>query len=376
MSRLLHELSAERMESAALRQSHAALSARLLQQVANSNSCSAGCGLVRLDNDKLQRQNKTLKRNLATLDHQMTLLLSQVEHAQQAQRAAASVVATAASPIGANPQLHVELSAEDASADAPAVSSSPVAYRSPEHVFSPYSPGPRDLSWAPAVPAPSGAAVAPPDSAGGMSLLRVRAALALARVTLQHQSEVDHLMQFKVGALALQTRVDDLEASLDAEREQLAAERAAHAKTQAEEQALQQVVASLAQQLHRHVGSQGLSVSMSPSPAPMPPAARRADADDDAGSGGNEADSRRSGLPLQSHITPLKRQPSGASIQPYTTPAHAQQAPPGASPNGSSSTGWVGWMFGGSSSKPSQHAAQAQANQLQQSAAKTSQRHG
>ena len=370
MSRLLHELSAERMESATLRQSHAALSARLLQQVANSNSCSAGCGLVRLDNDKLQRQNKTLKRNLATLDHQMTLLLAQVEQTHQAQRAAASAVATAASPIGANPQLRVELSPEDASPDAPTVSSSPIAYRSPEQVFSPFSPGPRDLSWTPAVPAPAGATVAPSDSAGGMSLLRVRAALALARVTLQHQSEVDHLMQFKVGALALQTRVDDLEASLDAEREQLAAERAAHAKTQSEEQALQQVVASLAQQLHRHVGSQGLSVSMSPSPAPPPPTVRRGDADDDTGSGGAEADSRRSGHTHQSHVTPLKRQPSGASIQPFTTPAHAQSTP-GASPNGSGSTGWVGWMFGGSSSsKPSQQAAQ------QHSAAKSSQRHG
>ena len=51
------------------------------------------------------------------------------------------------------------------------------------------------------------------------SLLRVRCALALARLQVRHQSELDHLLPYKLHHLSLQNGVDDLETQLETERQ-------------------------------------------------------------------------------------------------------------------------------------------------------------
>ena len=265
LSRCLFELDSERKECASLRATNAALTSKNLQQtVSNTAGCAEGCGLVRLEKERLAKQNEVLTMQLQTIEQQTASLIRQVEAQAAASTRASTPVAAAARSSSVSPAATATAAAAAPSLPSPVrLPAFPAATAASTSASAASVPA----AAVPSTPAsPSSAAAA----ASGISLLRVRSSLALARSTLRHQGEISHLMRYKIDALSMQMRMDDLEATLDSERELAAIDAAELARTKAalaskteEEQALQAVVANLAQQLHRFAGSRGMGMSVS-----------------------------------------------------------------------------------------------------------------
>jgi hypothetical protein len=393
--------------------------------IANANGSSSGggggSGMLQLEVGNLRAQNKTLKRTVASMEKQMASLLAQLEQAVQQQQQQQLLHAPARSPsVPSTPQQP-----QQQSFDTPSGShhhayphhhhtASGTLMLSPQHprrlpAYSP-STGGGGTPAAAAPPAPplasmdssssfsaasrsvwassplSNALLQSPSSAsasdatgGGhghmskedaaraVALLRVRTCLALARITLRHQAEVDHLLQFKMQFLGLQTRYDDLEEVLEAERE-------AHARTSDELRAhnvrAQQIAVEVAQQLHRK--GQSMSLNMSPATSP-----HQAPVDIDNGAADASAFSSivgaRPGLVVS---TPQKgRSGSFSSLQQQQQPQYAGtgNSTPNvvtatvgdvgmaASSSGGGGGGWAwGSLFGSNASKTARKAAKEQ----------------
>lgn len=331
VSRLTHELARSRQENLDLQRTNDTLKAHNLQQLASSNGCTNGCGIARVENESLKAQNAALKQNLLLCEQQMQQLIANVEASSQRQ----PITAAAVEPVSNIPDHSAE-------ADCPlsVAVSTPTVQPTASSPIAPSSDTAADLS------------------ASALTLLRVRCALTLARFTLRHQTELDHLMHFKLNYLSLQTNYDDLENSLDIERELLACEKEEHARTKAqveplrqEVMALHEVTANLAQQLQKYVGGQGLGMSLH-----MP--SMKTDNAHDSASPTN-AISPSYNTPARKGVNsdkPVHSTPS-VLIGP-TTPQTASGLAPShpTTTNGSSGGGgggWglgLGWILGGSSS--------------------------
>lgn len=349
MQRLEHALNASRSANSKLRASLDSMTTAQMQQMTSSTSCEThGCGALRVENARLRKYNSDLKRSLQQCETQLAQLTRDLELWNQSRELARAEAAASTSP------------SRDCGSNVASGHNSPASPPPSTHLPSP-SPSPSSSPLPASSPNPvltSSLFDSSATSPFAFSLLRVRCALALARLQVRHQSELDHLLPYKLHHLSLQNGVDDLETQLETERQLRHADAAelerCHAQIaqlQQEQETLQTVMARLAEQLAKHVGSAGMSVSMA-SPVKTKPSSG-------GGGGGKEIETPLSpNAPVPPYATPSKATPPAAAVTigPLSPPngGGGQSAAGG----GGGSSGWgLGWMFGGGSKTQRQNEA-------------------